>query len=197
MSPGAPHWDEEVRKFAPGIRANQVPIDGRKTARSNVPSPSKSPGTGISPLSPHWIHHRRRVAGRGLANKPGAVEGTPHSQVGLAVAIKIARHGDVLAHAPLNCHGRRVVRLLTGGYTTRRRLGDRRRGPSCGRRRNLPEHRDVTAEAPLEHDGRRVAGRGLANEPESRSKGRHTARSVLAVAIEIARNTGSSPGRPH
>ena len=33
----------------------QVPFEGRKTATSNLPSPSKSPIVGLSPAVPNWL----------------------------------------------------------------------------------------------------------------------------------------------
>ena len=30
-----------------------MPLEGRQTAKSVIPSPSKSPGTGTSPFTPH------------------------------------------------------------------------------------------------------------------------------------------------
>ena len=37
----------------PDFNTYQTPLDGRNTATSTFPSPSKSPGTGVSPPSPH------------------------------------------------------------------------------------------------------------------------------------------------
>ena len=53
MSPFTPHWRKAT---APVLELTmyQIPVDGLKTATSFFPSPSKSPGTGTSPLAPHW-----------------------------------------------------------------------------------------------------------------------------------------------
>ena len=39
----------------------QMPVDGRNTAASFFPSPSYSPGTGISPVRPHCRNARLPV----------------------------------------------------------------------------------------------------------------------------------------
>jgi hypothetical protein len=55
MSPGNPHWKlADVVKSVLDSRRSQTPADGRNTAMSVLPSPSKSPGTGTSSARPHW-----------------------------------------------------------------------------------------------------------------------------------------------
>ena len=55
MSPVSPHWKlADVVKPVFDSRRSQTPVDGRKTAKSVLPSPSKSPGTGTSLAAPHW-----------------------------------------------------------------------------------------------------------------------------------------------
>src|SRR4051794_36881598 len=52
MSPFVPHA-YEMPPAVPDCRINHVPVEGRKTATSALPSRSKSPATGISARPPH------------------------------------------------------------------------------------------------------------------------------------------------
>ena len=53
-SVAAPHWVVVyVVKFVLDFNTNQLPVDGRKTATSHIPSPSKSAATGMSAPLPH------------------------------------------------------------------------------------------------------------------------------------------------
>ena len=77
----------------------QLPLEGRKTARSALPSPLKSPVEGMSPVRPHcWPY---ATPGRDRLDVPLAVGGSEDGQVGLAVAVEVAGDGDVAGQAPL------------------------------------------------------------------------------------------------
>jgi hypothetical protein len=53
MSPFIPHGcAADVVKPVPDCKTYHTPVDGRQMATAVLPSPSKSPGTGMSPARP-------------------------------------------------------------------------------------------------------------------------------------------------
>ena len=147
-------------------------MDGRYTAKSVLPSPSKSPGTGSSVRRPNCcVMTVALKSGARLQDRPVSRRRPIHRNIRLAVAVVVPRDRNIRARAPLT---------LGGGREARARLQD---GPGPG---SGAIHGDVCPQVSVE------IGRAVARQ-DTKTNPRHFVAAVLGKP-EVTVGTDGDPG---